>query len=42
MSYRCEECGELHNGQPASIETYPGVEGEVKLYFCSECTRYER
>jgi hypothetical protein len=41
-SWFCEECGEERTGQPASIETYPGVGGDVKLWFCDECTRHER
>lgn len=41
-AWYCEECGERHTGTPASTETYPGVEGSVELWFCDECTRYER
>jgi hypothetical protein len=40
--WHCEECGEKQNSAPASKETYDGVEGDVELWFCSECTRYER
>ena len=40
--YMCEECGGWRDAPPASRETYPGVEGEVELWFCGECTRYER
>jgi len=40
--WHCEECGEQFTGHPASTETYPGPEGDVQLWFCDECTRYER
>jgi len=38
----CEECGEEYTGTPASVETFPGPEGEIELWFCGECTRHER
>ena len=41
-TYHCEECGETYSTPPASKETYPGLEGDVELWFCEECTRYER
>ena len=40
--WHCEDCGEQYSGQPASIEKYPGPEGQIELWFCGECTRYER
>jgi len=40
--YQCEECGEMRTAPPASKESYPGVDGDVELWFCEECTRYER
>jgi len=42
MSYRCEECGEVYAQPPTSVATYPGVEDDVELWFCEECTRHER
>jgi len=41
-TWHCEECGEPQKGTPASTESYPGVESDVELWFCSECTRHER
>jgi len=41
-SWHCEECGEEQTGNSAHVETYPGHEGDVELWFCAECTRYER
>ena len=38
----CEECGEEHTGTPASVETFPGPDGGIELWFCDECTRHER
>jgi len=40
--WHCEECGEPQRGTPASKEKAPGVEGDVELWFCGECTRCER
>jgi len=40
-TWHCEECGESHSAAP-HIETYPGVEGDVELWFCEECARHER
>ena len=41
-TWHCEECGEPHTGNPQHVEKVPGVEGEIELWFCQECTRYER
>jgi len=41
-SWHCEECGETQTGTPAHVETHPGPDGDVELWFCAECTRYER
>ena len=41
-TWHCEECGEPQKGTPASTESYPGVESDVELWFCNECTRHER
>jgi len=40
--WHCEECGEQFRGPPASSETVTGYDGDVELWFCDECTRYER
>jgi len=35
---RCDECGDEIAESDAHTEQYPGVEGAVTLYFCSEHT----
>ena len=40
--YLCENCGEWNDVPAGSVEKYPGHEGPIELWFCDECTRYER
>jgi len=40
--WQCEGCGEMRTGDPAHIETYPGHEERVELWFCAECEPAEK
>lgn len=40
--WHCEECGEEFLSAPAAVESFPGPDGDVELWFCAECARYER